>query len=152
MPELFHPGGHAWFAALCLLAPWAAVFCERVRRSVGLLAAACALALVSPTAYFMLDRAILLGGIHGLEAGPTALAAAFTAAVATCLMPAVRAGPQGCCKSGPPVEEPDREFAAERRQGARCTVLDSSDEAGWMAWVPMYIGICPCATPAGGHG
>ncbi len=88
VPELFRPGGHPWFAAVCLLAPGAAVFCERVRRSAGLPAAACALALVSPVAYAMLDRAILLGDIHGLDAGPGALGAAFAAAVATCLIPA----------------------------------------------------------------
>ena len=88
VPELFRPGGHAWFAALCLLAPGTAVLCERVRRSAGLPAAACALALISPVAYAMLDRAILLGDIHGLDAGPAALGVAFAAAVATCLMPA----------------------------------------------------------------
>ncbi len=90
VPELFRTHGHPWFAASCLLAPWAAVLCVRAYGAFGLPAAASTAVLSSVLAGVMLDRAILLGDIHGLHVGPSIAATAF-AAVVMCLLPAATA-------------------------------------------------------------
>lgn len=92
VPELFRPHGHPWFAAACLSVPWAAVLCDRAYRAIGLAAAAAVLILSSVLACAMLDQAMLLGDIHGLQVNLPAAAAVFAAAAA-CLLPAVRQHP-----------------------------------------------------------
>lgn len=86
VPELFRAHGHPWFVSACLLAPWSAVLCGTAYRAAGWLAASGAMVLSSALAGIMLDQALLLGEIHGLQAGPASAAAAFAAA-AMCLLP-----------------------------------------------------------------
>lgn len=88
VPEIFRPYGHPWFAATCLLMPWAAVLCDMAHRAFGALAAIAVLISSSALACVMLDRALFLGDIHGLRMDFLALAAAFAFAVA-CLFPVV---------------------------------------------------------------
>lgn len=88
--EIFRQYGHPWFAAVCLLVPWVAVLCDKAYHSSGLAAATAVIILSSTLACAMLDRAVLLGDIHGLQAGLLPVAITLAAAI-MCLLPAVAA-------------------------------------------------------------
>ena len=101
--ELFNPGGERRFAALCLLAPWLAVLCDKLRRSSGMLACAFVLVLSSIGASVVLANTIRLGAIHGMNIRTPQLAIVFAIAVSTCLMPAVASRHRmGHCNPGLP--------------------------------------------------
>jgi len=87
VPEIFREHGHPWFAATCLLAPWAAILCRKAYSRFGTAAAIATIGLSSALASVMLDKAVLLSDIHGLQVGFATAASAFAVAV-VCIIPA----------------------------------------------------------------
>jgi len=71
--ELFRPHGGHWFGVMCLLSPWAAFLCGRVRWPVGLALAA----LSSVAAWRLFLLSVEVDTIHGLRLTLPMFAAAF---------------------------------------------------------------------------